>query len=544
MLSLKHSGMFLLALVAIQAAPVAADVSMLVYNQPGLNGEPGTCESESANLLSICQHAIENSPMTIGSATFDYSGYSLDDLTGFNDPELTSKLDAATFFFMTDMEGSLSGWDTTSQAVVRDFIAGGGIMLMTGTSGSRDSTFINEITGYDTSSTYCPGGAVMAESTSGTAFENGPATLDCPSATDGISCGTAECTPYWGTTESNLVSKIPFGDGAIIYVGWDFYSSGQVISGLISDGMGGMMPHVSETCDNSDSAFVDVLVLALQVASEAAPTAAVTDAVVTKKLPFVFALASYGTWNKITTGLKVSTNAADYPGLNAAVAAGILANPFGDYDKDGIANVVDPDADGNAVPDCEDDSVSTDEETAGGCGTGEIKVSTKLADYPGLSGSANGQDILDNPGGDYDKDGKMNGVDADADGNGAIDTTNAQISTTADRVQIADVDEPQRQQDVAPEAEPLAVAEAVKSTEKSKGANKAKKAKGSARALAADSQSGAAPASSVVAIAALAAGLAFVAIAKSTTQKATGHSESQPMLGIVAKGNLPSSILV
>jgi len=349
-----------------------------------------------------------------------------------------------------------------------------------------------------------------------------------------------------------------------------------------------------------------------------------TEPDVTKR-PHVFAVASYGTWNKITTGLKVSTNAADYPGLNPSVAAGILANPFGDYDKDGIANVVDQDADGNAVPDCEDDSVSTDEEKAGGCGTGEIKVSSKLADYPGLSGSANGQDILDNPGGDSDNDGKMNGVDEDADGNGEIDTTGALISTAADRVQIADVDEPQRQQDVAPEAEPLAVAEAVESTvevtsaqklgdgvadhvskqevdativeaspvveqakeaspvathvveapqevgatkgereadakqtspsrvhggkakaktKKSKGANKAKKAKGSARALAADSQSGAAPASSVVAIAALAAGLAFVAIAKSTTQKATGHSESQPMLGIVAKGNLPSSILV
>merc|ERR1711957_1144547 len=57
---------------------------------------------------------------------------------------------------------------------------------------------------------------------------------------------------------------------------------------------------------------------------------------------------------------------------------------------------------------------------------------------------------------------------------------------------------------------------------------KTKKEKGSTAPLASNLQSGAAPASSVVAIAALAAGLAFVAIAKSTTQKATGHSESQP----------------
>jgi len=198
---------------------------------------------------------------------------------------------------------------------------------------------------------------------------------------------------------------------------------------------------------------------------------------------------------------------------------------------------------------------------------------------------------------------------------------------------IADVDEPQRQQDMAPEAEPLAVAEAVESTvevtsdrklgdgvadhasnakkevdattveatpaveqaneaspvatqvveasqvveaaedereakakqtspssvhggnaktaSKKKGRNgakeakskKTKNAKGSTAPLASDWQSGAAPASSIIVIAALAAGLAFVAITKSTTQKATGHSESQPMLSIVAKGKLPSSIL-
>jgi len=73
---------------------------------------------------------------------------------------------------------------------------------------------------------------------------------------------------------------------------------------------------------------------------------------------------------------------------------------------------------------------------------------------------------------------------------------------------------------------------------------KTKKAKGSTAPLASNLQSGTAPASSMVAIAALAAGLAVVAIAKSTTHKTTGHLESQPMLGIVVKGKLPSSTLV
>ena len=73
----------------------------------------------------------------------------------------------------------------------------------------------------------------------------------------------------------------------------------------------------------------------------------------------------------------------------------------------------------------------------------------------------------------------------------------------------------------------------------------AKKKKGSTAPLASNSQSGAAPVSPMVAIvvSAFAAGLAVAAIAKSTTQKTTGHSESEPMLGIVTRGKLPSSTL-
>jgi len=198
--------------------------------------------------------------------------------------------------------------------------------------------------------------------------------------------------------------------------------------------------------------------------------------------PYVFAVANNGTWTANKTGLKVSTDVADYPGLNPSVAAGILANPFGDYDKDGIDHVSKQGVDATIV---EASPVVEQAKEAS-------PVATQVVEAP------------------------------------------QEVGATKD----------EREAD-AMQASPSKVhgGKAKAKTKKSKGTKKAKKVKGSAGTLASDSQSGAAPASSIVAIAALVAGLAFVAIAKSTTQKATGHSESQPLLGIVAKGNLPSSIL-
>jgi len=127
--------------------------------------------------------------------------------------------------------------------------------------------------------------------------------------------------------------------------------------------------------------------------------------------------------------VKVSTDFKSYPGLSQStidpatkktVAETIIADPLGDYDGDGLINSIDEDADNNGVLDCEGGSNI--------CDIGEIKLSANVADYPGLSqgldpntGETIAATIIANPGGDYDKDGKMNGVDEDADGNGDPD---------------------------------------------------------------------------------------------------------------------------
>jgi len=218
----------------IAALPLVAQATkVLVYTQPGLNGGGlGDCSDESQNLESIVMYSAENSPININGVEKDFSGFTVDnDLATFADPELASKLAASSFFFMVDMEGTPAGFDARSQAIIKDYVAGGGVMLMTGTAGTKDADFLNSVFGWDTTSVGCRTGTTKnVATTAGTAFANGPPSTQCPSATDHLNCGSVPCVPYYGTTTSNSVSMLSHGEGKVIFIGWDYFSSGLVTS--------------------------------------------------------------------------------------------------------------------------------------------------------------------------------------------------------------------------------------------------------------------------------------------------------------------------
>jgi hypothetical protein len=177
-------------------------------------------------------YSIENSPININGVEKDFSGFTVDnDLASFADPELASKLAASNFFFMVDMEGTPAGFDARSQAIIKDYVAGGGVMLMTGTAGTKDADFLNSVFGWDTTSVSCVTGTTKnVATTAGTAFANGPASTQCPSATDHLNCGSVPCIPYYGTTTSNSVSILSHGEGKVIFIGWDYFNAGMATS--------------------------------------------------------------------------------------------------------------------------------------------------------------------------------------------------------------------------------------------------------------------------------------------------------------------------
>jgi hypothetical protein len=108
---------------------IPANTIVGIYSEPGLNFEPNqnggdTCANENLNLLLIVKHFIKTDTRFANFVASDV-------IQSFGDPNLAAKLDALTFFFMTDMElKQPDGWDATSQKILCDYVANGGNFIM------------------------------------------------------------------------------------------------------------------------------------------------------------------------------------------------------------------------------------------------------------------------------------------------------------------------------------------------------------------------------------------------------------------------------
>ena len=183
-------------------------------------GLPGDCQDESQNLVSIVRNLI--------ATDLAFQNFDLDQsIASFADPAFASKLAALSFFFMVDMELDPTGWDTTSQAILANWVSAGNTLLMTGTSGSSDEAFLNAAFGWNLSSVGCSTSSINAANTVGTKFAGGSPTLGCPSATDHINCsGVISCTAMWGTETDAAVAVFRYGLGTVVYLGFDYYNTG------------------------------------------------------------------------------------------------------------------------------------------------------------------------------------------------------------------------------------------------------------------------------------------------------------------------------
>jgi hypothetical protein len=185
--------------------------------QPNLNGHSGSCGTESDNLVSI----VKNFIVTDGA----FASFAIDEsIKSFADSSLASKLASMRFFFMVDIEGTLSGWDKTSQGILKAFVQNGGTLVMTGTYGTKDINFLNDAFGWDLKDNSCSTAYKDTTNTAGTPWESGSDTLACPSATQHIKCESVACSPMWGTKDSAAVVVLPHGTGRVIYLGFDYYN--------------------------------------------------------------------------------------------------------------------------------------------------------------------------------------------------------------------------------------------------------------------------------------------------------------------------------
>ena len=201
-----------------------------IYMQPALNGGtyPGACHTESFNLVSIMKNFIKSDG--------DFSSFSVDQsITTFNDEALESKLAAMSFFLMVDIERKLYGWNERSQNIIKNYVQNGGTLVMTGTYGNKDTSFLNAAFGWSLTDVWCSSVYRNAENTAGTPWESYKNQLGCPSATQHINCNGTPCLPMFGTESKAALVVLPFGTGRVIYLGFDFYNTGYRVDGYHVD---------------------------------------------------------------------------------------------------------------------------------------------------------------------------------------------------------------------------------------------------------------------------------------------------------------------
>ncbi|PSJ36443.1 hypothetical protein C7I36_16750, partial [Zobellella taiwanensis] len=210
-------------------APLDPNTQVSVFSYPNLNGtdaNPGS-GNENANLASIIQWVINQG----GDYTLDTS------IQNFTDADFADKLNASGFFFMTDMESGNSGSQDflpdSAQTTLRNWVNDGGVIMMTGTGGPKDTTFLNNIFGWDLTTQGGSSWSLNTANAVGTPFEGGPASLSNLSATDAIGRGTVEgFTAIYGTDDNATVAVIRYGGGTVIFLGYDYYNAGIAGTGF------------------------------------------------------------------------------------------------------------------------------------------------------------------------------------------------------------------------------------------------------------------------------------------------------------------------
>lgn len=226
--SAAFASLSLLGLGIMPIAEASNSVQVSVFSYPGLTEGNLACADEVDNLEEII--------LGISGYTVDRTITSLADGGGTT---LLQRLNASRFFFVPDMErafdvNNASDFPASAVTAFQTWLNDGGVLVMTGTHGTKDIEFLNKITSWGLASAAGLNGAARNNTNaSGTPFGDASlaaVTLGVPSATESVNKNSAPANAnfksMWGTDSQAAVATMTYGRGTIIYLGWDFYNSG------------------------------------------------------------------------------------------------------------------------------------------------------------------------------------------------------------------------------------------------------------------------------------------------------------------------------
>ncbi len=108
---------------------------------------------------------------------------------------------------------------------IREFVADGGSLVIAGRFGA-DSNFLNTVFGFSTSSSSVSSSSLTGDA-SGTQFSDDSSSIPSHSATQAITTSSLPIGSLniYGDASSSTVAVMPFGQGQVTFVGWDWFNA-------------------------------------------------------------------------------------------------------------------------------------------------------------------------------------------------------------------------------------------------------------------------------------------------------------------------------
>ncbi|MEC7765273.1 MAG: Ig-like domain-containing protein, partial [Pseudomonadota bacterium] len=158
-------------------------------------------------------------------ASLESFGHEVEITEALDAAGLSAALEGKSIFVLPEQEQAALGtfMSEAGQDVIRDFVGNGGTMFM----GMDYRGTLNDLFGFSTS--YSTAGSFeITDAAIGTPFEGGPASLQPHSATHGLlasSLPPGAVSLYESSTGYVAVALLPYGEGQILYLGWDWFSA-------------------------------------------------------------------------------------------------------------------------------------------------------------------------------------------------------------------------------------------------------------------------------------------------------------------------------
>lgn len=172
-------------------------------------------------------------PNTLSAISAYYTNYTVTTTTTTTASVLANDLKGQDILLFPEQESGITSQYSSFAPVIRNFVKNGGTVIYCGSGSSYTDRVVS--TGIITGSYYTSGGTVYAYNTTHPVGKGIASSWTGPSATFQLNITNSNAVKIAGTTYSDIVSVVPYGNGAAVYIGFDYYSHSTNEDLLISN---------------------------------------------------------------------------------------------------------------------------------------------------------------------------------------------------------------------------------------------------------------------------------------------------------------------